>query len=126
MTTKILFFITEWLLQLLKNRGVNISKLTPKSESEKQFDIHSKFLIDLQGRISIKRADIIDNQRDLIAMVEPTLFSVLSNGEDNWQKNTTTKLWFNKLNKINELINEHQTLLNEFEGVYTKIENLKK
>lgn len=126
MTTKILYSLTEWLLQILKSRGVNVSMLNPKTKTEIQFDVHSNSLIDLQGQISLKRAEIIDNQRDLIAMVEPTLFSVLGNSSDGWQKNTTTKIWFNKLDEINELIDEHQTLLKEFEGVYTKIENLKK
>lgn len=126
MTTKILYSITEWLLRVLKSRGVNTGLLNPKTNTELQFENHSNLLINLQSEISLKRAEIIDNQRDLITMVEPTLFSVLGDGKDHWEKTTTTKIWFNKLDEINELINEHQTLLKEFEGVYTKIENLKK
>ena len=126
MTTKILYSITEWLLRILKSRGVNISKLNPKTRTELEFDMYSNSLIDLQGKISLKRAEIVDNQRDLLTMVEPTLFSVLNDGKDNWQKTTTTKIWFDKLDEINHLINEHEILLKEFEGTYSKIENLKR
>jgi hypothetical protein len=126
MSTKILYSITEWLLRILKTRGVNISELNPKTKNEVVFEMHSNSLIDLQGQISIKRAEIIDNQRDLLAMVEPTLFSTLGNTKDGWQKTTVTKLWFDKLNEINDLVDEHQGLLKEFEETYIKIENLKR
>jgi hypothetical protein len=126
MSTKILYSLTDWLLRILKTRGVDISQLNPKTKIEFEFESAKNDLIDLQGEISIKRAEIIDNQRDLLAMVEPTLFSTLSNSKDGWEKNTVTKLWFDKLKEINDLVNEHQTLLKEFEDTYIKIENLKR
>jgi hypothetical protein len=126
MSTKILYSLTDWLLRILKTRGVDISQLNPKTKIEFEFESAKNVLIDLQGEISIKRAEIIDNQRDLLAMVEPTLFSTLSNSKDGWEKNTVTKLWFDKLKEINDLVNEHQTLLKEFEDTYIKIENLKR
>jgi len=126
MSTKILYSLTDWLLRILKTRGVDISQLNPKTKIEFEFESTKNVLIDLQGEISIKRAEIIDNQRDLLAMVEPTLFSTLSNSKDGWEKNTVTKLWFDKLKEINDLVNEHQTLLKEFEDTYIKIENLKR
>jgi hypothetical protein len=46
MTTKILYSITEWLLRILKSRGVNISKLNPKTRTELEFDMYSNSLID--------------------------------------------------------------------------------
>lgn len=126
MATKILYSITEWLLRILKTRGVDTSRLNPKTKNELEFETHSNSLINLQGEISIKRAEIIDNQRDLLAMVEPTLFSTLGDSKDGWQKTTVTKLWFDKLGEINHLIDEHQILLKEFEETYIKIENLKR
>jgi hypothetical protein len=126
MGTKILYSITEWLLRILKTRGVDVSQLNPKTKKDHLFDGYSNNLIDLQGAISIKRAEIIDNQRDLLAMVEPTLFNILGKSEDNWEKTTITKAWFDKLNDINYLVEEHQDLLKEFEGTFIKIQNLNK
>ena len=126
MTTKLLFAMTEWFLRILKARGVDITKLNPKTKKEVELEVVSNQLINLQGALSIKRAEIIDNQRVLLAMIEPTLFGALSESKEGWGRGTITKLWFDKLNDINGLIDEHQTLIKEFEDTYIRIENLKR
>jgi hypothetical protein len=123
--TKILFNITEWLLTILKTRGVDITTLNPKTKKDVEVEYNKNQLVGLQAQISIKRAEIIDGQRDLLGMIEPTLFNVLGQTNDSWEKTTVTKLWFDKLRTINDLIDEHQVLIKEFEDTYVKIENLK-
>jgi hypothetical protein len=123
--TKILFNITEWLLTILKTRGVDITTLNPKTKKDVEVEYNKNQLVGLQAQISIKRAEIIDGQRDLLGMIEPTLFNVLGQTNDSWEKTTVTKLWFDKLRTINNLIDEHQVLIKEFEDTYVKIENIK-
>jgi hypothetical protein len=125
MMTKILFNITEWLLTILKTRGVDITTLNPKTKKDVEVEYNKNQLVGLQAQISIKRAEIIDGQRDLLGMIEPTLFNVLGQTNDSWEKTTVTKLWFDKLRTINNLIDEHQVLIKEFEDTYVKIENIK-
>ena len=125
MMTKILFNITEWLLTILKTRGVDITTLNPKTKKDVEVEYNKNQLVGLQAQISIKRAEIIDGQRDLLGMIEPTLFNVLGQTNDSWGKTTVTKLWFDKLRTINNLIDEHQVLIKEFEDTYVKIENIK-
>lgn len=116
MITKLLTKITFYLIRVLIKRGVNVpDKVIEMSPA-------SLKLIQLQGEISIMRANIIESQRDLIRMVEPTLFRNLAETNDSWEKTSITKSWYDKVDEINVLINEHQTVLNEFDEVYNKIE----
>ena len=123
---KILFKITEGLMTILKQRGVDISKLKPLTKKERDIETLSNHLYDLQATISIKRAEIVDIQNGLIVSMEPIVFSVLGQTDDNWQKTTLTKVWIDKLNEINVKINEHEELLQDFEATYYNIENTKK
>ena len=123
---KILFAITESLLTILRQRGVDISKLNPQTKKEKEVEQLANQLYDLQATISIKRAEIVETQRNLIINVEPVLLNVLAETQDNWQKTTLTKVWVDKLNDINTKIDEHEELLGEFELTYYNLENRKK
>ncbi len=125
MFVKLLYALTELLLKLLKDSGVDTKKLIQKNAAEVELELVENELLKHQNQLSIKRAEIINNQRDLLAMVEPTLFSTLNDGEDNWQKTTITKLWFDKLDVINKLIDEHQEISKHFENTYIKIEKLR-
>lgn len=125
MGTKIIYGITEWLLKILKARGVDISKLNPRTKREALIEGTLNELRDLQSDISIKRAEIIQEQNELLSMVEPTLFNVLSESKDSWEKTSVTKLWMDKLNVINDMVGEHETLVKRFEETYIKIEKLK-
>ena len=125
MGTKLIYNITEWLLKILKARGEDISKLNPKTKNDMLVEGTLNELRDLQADISIKRAEIIQAQNELLSMVEPTLFNVLSESKDSWEKTSVTKLWFDKLNVINDMVGEHETLVKRFEETYIKIEKLK-
>jgi len=63
---KILLAITETLLVLLKKRGVDVSVLRPLTKKEKQIELLSNRLYDLQANISIKRAELVETQKNLI------------------------------------------------------------
>jgi hypothetical protein len=125
MVTRILYSITEWLLKILKTRGVDISTLNPKTKREVVIEGEINKLRELQSEISIKRGEIIQEQNELMSMVEPTLFNILSESKDSWEKTSVTKLWFDKLSVINDMVGEHETLVKHFEDTYTKIEKLK-
>jgi hypothetical protein len=123
---KILFAITEGLLTILRQRGVDISKLKPLTKKEKKVEKLSNQLYDLQATISIKRAEIVEAQRNLIVNIEPVVFDVLAKTDDSWQKTTLTKIWMDKLNDINNKIEDHENLLGDFEMTYYNLENVKK
>lgn len=125
MGTKLIYNITEWLLKILKARGVDTSTLNPRTKREALIEGTLNELRDLQSEISIKRAEIVQEQNELLSMVEPTLFNVLSESKDSWEKTSVTKLWMDKLNVINDMVGEHETLVKRFEETYIKIEKLK-
>ena len=122
---KILLAITETLLVLLKKRGVDVSVLRPLTKKEKQIELLSNRLYDLQANISIKRAELVETQKNLIVKMEPIVFNVLSETDDSWQKTTMTKIWMDDLTEINNKIDEHEELLNLFENTYYNLENTK-
>ena len=125
MGTKLIYNITEWLLKILKARGVDTSTLNPRTKREALIEGTLNELRDLQSEISIKRAEIVQEQNELLSMVEPTLFNVLSESKDSWEKTSVTKLWMDKLNVINDMVGEHEMLVKRFEETYIKIEKLK-
>lgn len=122
---KILFAITETLLRVLRQRGVDVSKLRPLTKKEIEVETLSNKLYDLQATISIKRAEIVDTQKNLLVNVEPIVLSVLAEANDNWQKTTMTKIWLDSLNSINRQIDEHEELLQVFEATYYNLQNAK-
>ena len=122
---KILFAITEALLRVLRKRGVDVSTLRPLTKKEKQVEALSNRLYDLQASISIKRAELVETQKDLIVKMEPIVFSVLAETDDSWQKTTMTKIWMDTLTDINNKIDEHEELLVTFEKTYYNLENTK-
>ena len=123
---KILFVIAQGLLTILRQRGVDISQLKPLTKKEKEVEKLSNQLYDLQATISIKRAEIVEAQRNLIVNIEPVVFDVLAKTDDSWQKTTLTKIWMDKLNDINNKIEDHENLLGDFEMTYYNLENVKK
>lgn len=113
-------------MNLLRSRGVDVQQLVPKTKQEIDFNNIKEELINLQGAVSLKRADIIDKQSDLFAFIEPVVYTTFGEIDNSWGKMGMTKLWFDKLNDINLLINEHENLLKEFENTYIKLENIRK
>ena len=122
---KILFSITEALLTILRKRGVDVTRLRPLTKKEKEIEVLSNRLYDLQANISIKRAEIVDIQKQLIVNMEPVVFNILAETDDSWQKTTMTKIWMDNLGEINKKIDEHEELLQNFETTYYNLENRK-
>ena len=105
----------------IKNE-LNLNKKTVNLNAENlRLDI-----MKLQADVSLKRAEIIGEQNDILRFIEPTLLNGLSNTTDSWEKTTITKAWFDKLTKLNNIIIEHEELVNKFEGLYKKIQELEK
>lgn len=121
---KILYNTTKLFINILKRRGVNLSKLNIETKEEMLANSLKNKLIDLQNTLSLTRAEIIENQNNLLVDIEPTLISILSNTEDNWHKNVVTELWVNKLNNINQIIDKHETIIIEIESTYSQYEKI--
>jgi hypothetical protein len=121
---KILYNTTKLFINILKRRGVNLSKLNIETKEEMLANSLKNKLIDLQNTLSLTRAEIIENQNNLLVDIEPTLISILSKTEDNWHKNVVTELWVNKLNNINQIIDKHETIIIEIESTYSQYEKI--
>lgn len=121
---KILYNTTKLFINILKRRGVNLSKLNIETKEEILANSLKNKLIDLQNTLSLTRAEIIENQNNLLVDIEPTLISILSNTEDNWHKNVVTELWVNKLNNINQIIDKHETIIIEIDSTYSQYEKI--
>lgn len=117
---KLIYYLTQGFLQLLTNKGYDVTRLVPKSKEEIEFETHRLKLIDLQSEISIKRANIIGVQNEFINKVEPYLFQTLNNEKDQWAVNTGTKLWVDSITNIRQHINEHEEMILIFEKEYNQ------
>ena len=124
--TKILYHITKWFLKILNNRGINVSSLTPQTNTEIKIERLMGNLMTISSDISIKRAGIIEEQKSLLQTLEAPVFSMLTETNDSWQKTIVTQLWFNKIEIIGDMIDEHEDLIKKFETLYNKIEKIKK
>ena len=51
---------------------------------------------------------------------------MLTETNDSWQKTIVTQVWFNKIEIIGDMIDEHEDLIKKFETLYNKIEKIKK
>ena len=124
--TRILYYITKWFLNILNNRGVDVSSLTPQTETEIKIERLTEKLMILSSDISIKRAGIVEEQRSLLQTLEAPVFSMLSETNDSWQKTIVTQVWLDKIQVISDMIGEHEDLVKKFEHLYIKIEKIKK
>jgi hypothetical protein len=124
--TNIITQLTKFLLKILKLRGVDVSKLNPTNSSELSYNKMKEKLIFVQSEISIKRAEIIEKQNNLMVGIEPFLFDKMSNANNGWETNTITKFWVETLNDVRKIIDEHEQLITDFENLYNEINNLKK
>ena len=124
--TKILYHITKWFLKILNNRGINVSSLTPQTNTEIKIERLMGNLMTISSDISIKRAGIIEEQKSLLQTLEAPVFSMLTETNDSWQKTIVTQVWFNKIEIIGDMIDEHEDLIKKFETLYNKIEKIKK
>jgi hypothetical protein len=83
-------------------------------------------LVKIQSEISIKRAEIIEMQRDLMQMVEPVVLNLKNIPGDSEDKTHIIRTWLRGLSNINILIDSHEEMVIKFENLYNKMDtNLK-
>ncbi len=121
---KIYYKIAVYCLKKLQTAGMDISLINPQSEKQESINSMSSDIVDLQAEISIKRAEVIENQADLLSSVEPVLFNTLSNSNNAWDSSIITQIWMTKLNKINNIILDHENLIKKLETAYYKLEQV--
>jgi hypothetical protein len=71
-------------------------------------------MVMLQNDFSIKRAEIIELQTQLIQTIEPVYITMLAESKDSMVQTTMTKHWVDKLDEINYAIIEHETMVSDF------------
>ena len=116
MINKILIFFSDIFLNLLSKRNVNLFYVISKYGYYNVFQM-IKAVTDL----SVKRADIIDAQTDLLKFSETCLMDLLAKEEDGWKKTYIINNWVDKIEGINKLVEEHKILNAAIDELYTEI-----
>jgi hypothetical protein len=116
----IILQLTKGFLKILGDKGYDLTQLVPKSEIEIQFEVDRAELINQQGLISLKRAEIIDVQQELLKITEPFLFNSLNQSKDNWEINIGTKNWFDSIRSIKKNIEQHEKMIVDFDKKYNE------
>lgn len=110
--------LIKWLFNIVKKVDKNQPELTNNTKIEK--------FIRIQSDISIKRAEIIEMQRDLMQMVEPIILNLKNIPGESENKTYIIRTWLQGLSNINDSIDDHEKLVIEFEGQYNKLnDNIK-
>ena len=104
----------------------NIIKKINKDNIDLNTDNTLSELVKIQSEISIKRAEIIEMQRDLMQMVEPVVLNLKNIPGNSEDKTYIIRTWLQGLSNINILIDSHEEMVIKFENLYNKIDtNLK-
>ena len=110
--------LIKWLFNIVKKVDKNQPELTNNTKIEK--------FIRIQSDISIKRAEIIEMQRDLMQMVEPIILNLKNIPGESENKTYIIRTWLQGLSNINDSIDDHEKLVSEFEGQYNTLnDNIK-
>ena len=80
----------------------------------------------LRDEFNIKRAEIIEEQTNLINMVEPYYMTMLGQSNDSLEQTTMTKLWMDKFSEIDGLVDVHEKLIEAYNEKYALIETYNK
>jgi hypothetical protein len=105
--------LIKWLFNIVKKVDKNQPELTNNTKVEE--------FIRIQSDISIKRAEIIEMQRDLMQMVEPIILNLKNIPGESENKTYVIKTWLQGLSNINDSIDDHEKLVIEFEEQYNKL-----
>lgn len=107
--------IAKWSLGRLLNKGDDLSTLfvltKERQELKEEISKLNEELNLLSNQFNIKRAEIIEEQTDLINIVEPSYMTMLAESKDNTLKTTMTKIWLDKFNTIDSMVEEHEKLI---------------
>jgi len=114
----LLYKIAKWSVNKLIKKGVDLTDLVETDEhTQKIREVAHRWTADmvmLQNDFSIKRAEIIELQSQLIQAVEPVYITMLAESKDSMIQTTMTKHWIDKLDEINHAITEHETMVSNF------------
>ncbi len=114
----LLYKIAKWSVNRLIRKGVDLTDLVETDKRTQNIrEIAQKLndeMFTLQDEFSIKRAQIIELQSELIRAIEPIYITMLAESKDSMVQTTMTKHWIDKLDEINYAIGEHETTVKEF------------
>jgi hypothetical protein len=114
----LLYKIAKWSVNKLIKRGVDLTNLVETDEhTQKVRGVVQRLnddMVMLQNDFSIKRAEIIELQTQLIQAIEPVYITMLAESKDSMVQTTMTKHWVDKLDEINYAIIEHETMVSDF------------
>jgi hypothetical protein len=114
----LLYKIAKWSVNKLIKKGVDLTNLVETDEHTQKVRGVAQRLNDdmvmLQNDFSIKRAEIIELQTQLIQTIEPVYITMLAESKDSMVQTTMTKHWVDKLDEINYAIIEHETMVSDF------------
>ena len=122
--------IAKWSINKLIKNGADLSEIV--NSSPEQVELKNLILkmnneLDsLRDAFNIKRAEIIEEQTNLINMVEPYYMTMLGQSKDSLEQTTMTKLWMDKFSEIDELVDAHEKLIETYNEKYALIESYNK
>ena len=100
----LLYKIAKWSVNKLIKKGVDLTDLVETDEhTQKIREVAHRLnddMVMLQNDFSIKRAEIIELQSQLIQAVEPVYITMLAESKDSMIQTTMTKHWIDKLDEI--------------------------
>lgn len=124
----LLYNIAKWSVNKLIKQGVDLTQIVETDDLTKRIrnaaNSLNQELISLQDQFALKRVEIIELQSQLIEVMEPTVMHLLAETDDNAVKTTMTKIWYDKMAVINEVIDEHELLIADFTKKHEQLEKL--
>jgi hypothetical protein len=124
----LLYKIAKWSVNKLIKKGVDLTDIVETDDLTKRIrnaaNSLNQELISLQDEFSLKRVEIIDLQNDLIETMTPTIMTLLAETNDHTVKTTMTKIWYDKMIKINEAVDTHEELIANFAKKHEQLQKL--
>jgi hypothetical protein len=125
---RLLYKIAKWSVNKLIKKGVDLTDIVETDDLTKRIrnaaNSLNQELISLQDEFSLKRVEIIDLQNDLIETMTPTIMTLLAETNDHTVKTTMTKIWYDKMIKINEAVDTHEELIANFAKKHEQLQKL--
>lgn len=121
----LLYKIAKWSVNRLIKQGVDLSDLVETDQRAKNIrDAATKInedLFNLQDKFGVKRAEIIELQSELLKSIEPVYITMLAESSDSMLQTTMTKQWIDRIEEINEVIHEHEVIVNDFNDKHEQL-----
>lgn len=114
----LLYNIAKWSVNRLIRQGVDLSDIVEADQRTKNIrEAAAKInedLFNLQDEFGVKRAEIIELQSELLKSIEPVYITMLAESSDSMLQTTMTKQWIDRIEEINDVIHEHEIIVNDF------------